>query len=321
MSLLNLLPFRYRVAAQNHLHERVCRPILETPPIRAQDDGLIIFSMMGTKVLLPYLVAIKSLWVQMRSGRIVILDDGTLTDDDKAVLNHHCDNPVILSIHDVDIDGFVRGGTWERFLSILDLRHSNYVIQLDSDTVTIGPVPELIAAIDRNQSYTLGGDPESAARGVVTVTDYTNDYLRVHQPPASGDEHVQMIMERGMEQLEDSDRLNYIRGCSGFAGFAKDLDARSTARTFTDQYREIIGSEKLSIWGSEQFMSNLVIANEPKKPLVLSGDRYVNFWGDPWSADTSFIHFLGTHRYTGTAYADATHEALKIINDKAEANT
>lgn len=313
MNLLDLLPFRYRVRIQNNRHERVCRPILDSAPIRAQNDGLVLFSMMGTKVLLPYLVALKSLWVQLQRGRVVILDDGTLTDGDKAILNHHCDTPVIIPIRDVDIDGFVKGGAWERFLSILDLRHGDYAIQLDSDTVTIGPVPELVAAIDNDQSFTLGGDEDSAARGVVTVADYTKDYLGVRPPPPSGNEPVQIVMERGMQKLRGSDTLNYIRGCAGFAGFAKQAGGRDVTRDFTDQYRALIGSEKLSVWGSEQFMSNLVIANEPRKPLVLPGKRYVNFWGEPWARETSFIHFLGTHRYTGTAYADATRQALQII--------
>ena len=315
MSLLNLLPFRYRVRAQNSLHQRVCRPILNTPPIRAQQDGLVIFSMIGTKVLLPYLVALKSLWVELQRGRVIILDDGTLTDDDKAILSHHCDNPNIISIHDVNIDGFVKGGAWERFLSILDLRHNDYVIQLDSDTVTIGPVPELIEAIHHNQSYTLSGDADSATRGVETVSHYTAHFFA--DRPASMNEHIQLVMERNMVKLKDSENLNYIRGCAGFVGFAKEPGGRSMARTFIDQYCALISPEKLSSWGSEQFMSNLVIANEPTGPLVLPGERYVNFWGEQWSADASFIHFLGTNRYTGTAYADATRQALRNINEKA----
>lgn len=314
MSLLNLLPFRYRMKLLSAQHDRICKPILETPPIRNHDDGLILFSMMGTKVLLPYLVAVKSLWSQLQRGRVIILDDGTLTGEDRNILNHHCDSPQIISIGDVDISGFLSGGTWERLLSILDRRDDDYVIQLDSDTVTIGPVTELKDAIRSNQSFALGGDVASAKRGVEAVTHYTNTYLADRPLPPSGNEHIQLVMERKMIELQSSENLQYIRACSGFAGFSKATGGRTKAQAFVNQYREMIGEQTLEQWGSEQFMSNLLIANEPVEPVVLPADKYVNFWGEPWSAGTSFVHFLGTHRYTGTAYADATRLAIRMID-------
>ena len=71
-------------------HGRAVRSILDTPPIVPLDDGVVLFSMIGTAVLLPYLVAVKSLHAQLQRGRIMLLDDGTLTATDKAHLAHHC---------------------------------------------------------------------------------------------------------------------------------------------------------------------------------------------------------------------------------------
>ena len=70
-------------------HRAAARAVLDTPPIVPADDGLVLFSMIGTRVLLPYLVAVKSLHAQLRKGRIVILDDGTLTDADRQILAAH----------------------------------------------------------------------------------------------------------------------------------------------------------------------------------------------------------------------------------------
>src|SRR3546814_7643275 len=88
---------------------------------------------------------------------MVIMDDGTLTDRDRSVLRQHLDNPRIISIRDIDTGPCPRGGTWERLLTILDLCADDYVIQLDSDTVTIGPVPHIQQAIAANSSFTLLG--------------------------------------------------------------------------------------------------------------------------------------------------------------------
>ena len=96
-------------SARFHL---AARRILDTPPIVPREDGVILFSMMGSRVLLAYLVAIKSVHASLQKGRIVILDDGTLTDRDRALLAHHCGDPHIVSIRDVDTGPFPRGGTW-----------------------------------------------------------------------------------------------------------------------------------------------------------------------------------------------------------------
>lgn len=308
-AIINLLPFRIRTRIYSSAHDRVCRPILETPPIQAKQDGVVIFSMMGTKVLLPYLVAVKSFWTQLGRGRVVILDDGTLTDADRETINYHCDNPQIIPIAGVDVEGFLRGGTWERLLSVIDGSRTDYVIQLDSDTVTIGPVNEVNHAIDRAQSFAFGGDPVSARKGILSV----DDYLEYYGAKLTGSDHVQAVMERALVKLRGHDTLNYFRGCSGFAGFAAGDNRRAKARDLTQQYEAIIGPAKLSEWGSEQFMSNLLLANESGDVLVLPPQHYVNFWGEPIDADTRFLHFLGTNRYTGTAYADATRTALAMM--------
>src|SRR3546814_13518062 len=71
---------------KERMHRVAARAVLDTPPIAPADDGLILFSMIGTRVLLSYLVAVKSLYGRLGRGRIAILDDGTLTAADRAVL-------------------------------------------------------------------------------------------------------------------------------------------------------------------------------------------------------------------------------------------
>ena len=131
---------------REHRFLRGCRAVLSTSPARVREDGVVIFSMIGTRVLLPYLVAAKSFQAQLGRGRFAILDDGTLTAADKEVLAHHLGNPPITPIASVDTGPCPRGGTWERLLTILDLRQGDYVIQIDSDVVALGPVGEVAAA-------------------------------------------------------------------------------------------------------------------------------------------------------------------------------
>ncbi|WP_373489399.1 hypothetical protein [Blastomonas sp.] len=304
----DILPFRLRSRFNQRRHDAVCRPVLNAPPIVTAHDGLVIFSMIGTAVLLPYLVAVKSLWHALRRGRIMILSDGTLTQTDRALLTEHCGAPEIIEIADVDTGSFPKGGTWERLLTILDWRADDYMIQLDSDTVTLGPLPEVVDAIAANRSFTLLGGPQWDI-GALTCTAFRPpDVL-----PESARDHIQTHMERALAQITDADRLRYIRGCSGFTGFARGSGGRALAGQFARDMAGLLGSEAMHQWGSEQVTSSFLIANDAD-PLLLPYARYGNYWGEAWRADCRFMHFVGAHRHDGTAYRDATRAAIDAMN-------
>lgn len=302
--LTDLLPFRLRTAWQSRRHANACQQILRTAPITARDDGVILFSMMGTRVLIPYLVAVKSLWHQLRRGRIIILDDGTLTAADRAVLAQHLDNPEIRSIREVDVGPCPVGGTWERLLTILDLRRDAYVIQLDSDTVTIGPVPEVAAAIEANRSFTLLGGPDAETSPMACA-----DYAQRFYPGGAPGGHIQHRLEYAMASLPASEQWRYLRGCSGFAGFARSDTGRTRVNRFAELMTAQIGAAAMHEWGSEQFASSLLIASEAD-PIALSYSHYINHWGEGWGETSAFVHFVGTHRYTNGHYARASRIAI-----------
>lgn len=276
--------------------------ILATPPVSARDDGLVLFSMIGTRVLLPYLVAAKSLHAQLGGGRFVILDDGTLTAHDKALLAHHCDQPEIIAIASVDTGPCPRGGTWERLLTILDLRRDNYVIQFDSDTVCTGPVPEVAECIAQNRSFTIRGDAEAEILPVAEIA-------RRHRGHPTT--HVQAALEARMDEVVVPSLADprYVRGCSGFTGFAKQPSGRALAVEFSQAAERLLGREKWSEWGSEQVTSNFVVANA-EDALLLPYDRYMNFWDEGVPEDVRFVHFIGTYRFHRGAYVRACRKVI-----------
>lgn len=294
------------------LHRRLAKRVLATPPIPVDDDGVILFSMIGTAVLLPYLVAVKSLRQHLGRGRAVILDDGTLTAADHAVLAHHLNHPRLLSIRDVDTRDCPQGGTWERLLTILDLREDVYVIQVDSDTVTLGDLHEVRAAIDASRDFTLRGEAEAEVR---TSTEIARDLADVD--PRGAGLHVQDAAEAAIGSVAISDReaLRYVRGCAGFAGFAPGGPNRGLAEEFSRAMEDAVGRDRWSRWGSEQVTSNFVIANG-RDPLLLPYDRYLNFWNAALfgratlPTDPAFVHFIGTYRFHGDAYLSATRTAI-----------
>lgn len=291
---------------------RVARRVLDTPPLRARHDNVVIFSMIGTRVLCPYLVAAKSLHAHLQRGRFVILDDGTLTEADKTALAHHLDGPEIRSISDVDTGDCPRGGCWERLLTLLELRGQAYVIQLDSDTVTLGPVDDVAAAIDGGRNFTLKGDGTSEWREAAT---FARDLSEI---PANA--HVQARIEAVLARIDAGlpRPLRYVRGCAGFAGFAPGGVNRAVADAFSREARALLGEAKWAQWGSEQVMSNVIVSNEGE-PLLLPYERYRNYWNEPDLGEASLVHFLGTCRYHRDKYRRAAQVAIAALKREATA--
>jgi hypothetical protein len=288
-------------------HERAAQGILDAPPVLGADDGVILFSMIGTAVLLPYLVAVKSLHHHLQRGRILLLNDGTLTAEDRAILARHCDNPVILEKPDIDPAPCPRDNCWERLTAIIDQRDNAYVIQLDSDTVTTGPVPEIIAAIEANRSFTLAGGHDEAQHGFRSAREIASIF---HADGPTTD-HVQAQAEAAMATLPDADSARYIRGCAGFAGFARSDSGRSLVQHFSLAMDERLG-DTWRQWGSEQVASNFVIANDPD-PVQLPYDRYVNHWSEPLPTSPAFVHFIGTYRFARGNYKRCTRDAISQL--------
>jgi hypothetical protein len=287
-------------------HRRLSRGVLATPPIVPRDDGVILFSMIGTAVLLPCLIAMKSLHRHLGRGRVVILDDGTLTAADRGVLAQHLGDPQILAIGDVATGPCPTGGTWERLLTILDLRDRHYVIQVDSDTVTLGDLREVRAAIDAGRDFTLRGEATAQIRTAAEIAAE-----RVGIDPTDSRLHVQDAAEAAIGSVPASGDtpVRYVRGCSGFAGFAPGGPGRALAEQFSLAMDRAIGRDRWARWGSEQVTSNFVIANG-RDPVLLPYDRYLNFWNAPLPPDPAFVHFIGTYRFHGMAYLRATRQVI-----------
>ncbi|KMS63457.1 hypothetical protein V475_02880 [Sphingobium baderi LL03] len=303
---------RWRI--KRRIYSYRCEAIFSTPPIRARNDGVIIFSMIGTSVMTSYLIAAKSLHHHLKRGRMVIMDDGTLTELDRSLLRRHLDDPHILSLKDVDVGSCPQGGTWERLLTILDIAADDYVIQLDSDTVTVGPVPHVEEAINANRCFTLLG-AETQVRTVMEVIEFTKYSFPGGQPSKEDFEgHIQGATESILTRLAITglDRPRYVRGCSGFAGFARGSN-RHLAAAFSQSASAILGAERWKEWGTEQITSNFVIANS-ENALVLPPSLYENYWGSSPSRDIRFLHFIGTHRWHAWEYQRRSLAVIRTLN-------
>src|SRR4051812_24718881 len=96
------------------LFDRTAARGFTTPPLNVRGDSPIFLSQMCHRDVAPYLLAIKSLYRAIGQGRVMIINDGSLTSDDISILQRHIPGLEIIDITTIDTRSCPRGGTWER---------------------------------------------------------------------------------------------------------------------------------------------------------------------------------------------------------------
>lgn len=270
-----------------------CRGILRTPPLRHRPAPIRIVSMVRTEHLRMYLLAIKSFYRHLPGGQVVVLDDGSLTGADQALLARHVEGLEIVRLDGIRTDPCPRGGCWERLLHILDSSAVSYVVQLDSDVLTSGPVPEVLAAIEGNAAFTLNSGRDTR----ILSLEQSAAMVAAADP-----DRLQIAIEQALPRLPpEAGGRRYVRGSAGFAGFPRGLCTRGAAAAFSAAMQGMLGARWLE-WGTEQTASNYLVANAPGG-TVLPWPRYACFDRSVDPAEADLLHFVGSWRFDRGAYA------------------
>src|SRR5438270_10340480 len=111
-----MLPYTWIRTAHTFVHNRCIAAITDTPAVQTMDSGLMLFSMLRHSDVLMYLVAIKSVYSSLGPSLITVLDDGSLTETDRRLLQMQLAGIRFISMDAVKTEGSQQGGTWERLL-------------------------------------------------------------------------------------------------------------------------------------------------------------------------------------------------------------
>ena len=102
--------------------DQKCKDIVNVPRVMVDAcSELVIVTQLQHKDLRQYLVAIKSFTSYIKAKKIVVLNDGSLTDYDLTVLKNNINEIIIYDIASIKSDFCPAGGCWERLLLISDL--------------------------------------------------------------------------------------------------------------------------------------------------------------------------------------------------------
>ena len=281
--------------------KRAFAGILRTSPIESRAGEPRIVSMVCSRDVLPYLVALKGFHRQLGGGEVVALNDGSLTDADKDVLRTHVTGIRFREMEEGRPKGLPRGGCWERLCIMALESRDAYAIQLDADIVCRGPVDEVRDLVRAGRPFALSDGVEPGWRPIGEMARYVATYARP-------DGHIQDVAELALGQAGLPEERHYLRGTAAFAGFPPGRDVMPLIHEFHEAMSKAVGS-RWDDWGSEQVASNYVVGNSGEA-LPLVGPRYVNNKPETDLSAASLIHFFGTHRYYEGHYPRTGREVI-----------
>ncbi len=293
--------FRKSLALRRFYH--LIRGILDTPPMPVVAAPLAFVSMVSNADVQMYLLSMKACYRRIGRGKIVAIIDRDMPQKSRALLAHHFPGIEFQILEDIDVGPCQRGGTWERVIYMVRRSREEYAIQIDCDTLAFGPdLSEVLECIRDNRSFTLSG----GERDLVDMPEAAVRARKINHP------HVTMAIESRFDEYPNATGLRYVRGSSGFAGFAKggfNLDRLEEFHAvikgwFPDRYTE---------WGTEQIASNFAISNAPDG-MVLPFPKYANFVPHDDTSKSEFLHFIGTYRFDGDYFANAGRRVITELH-------
>ncbi|MFB9936540.1 hypothetical protein ACFFLZ_22085 [Photobacterium aphoticum] len=292
---------RFRFQSQAH-QIRSIQPIQYTP-----DPNVAILTMVGHDTLNMYLIAVASFMRQFGYGTIEVLDDGTLDDDDIAVLTRIIPLVRITKACDIETHGCPTYSSWKRLFRVLQLVENAYVIQLDSDIVAMKPLTEIHEKVKHNHGFAAG----SAAWPEPVDVHFLDGIVKQWN-----NNHVQSCAERIFKHLDYfKGGTRYLRGCAGFCGYPKGSFNLDQICALSNEIASHIGAEKWASWGSEQ-TATLCLLSKSEKPSILPWPHYQNFLfptsNEPTDA-MKLIHFIGSNRFKRNDYRKL---AQQVINNQ-----
>ena len=283
-------------------YQKVAGQVLSTSPVTRGTVPFVLLSMVHTRDVTPYLVAVKSFVHFINPERIVVVCDPSITDADRAVFRQHVPHIELRHADEFTHPDMPRGGTWERLFAIAGLAREHYVVQLDADTVTVQPMPEVLEAIRAGVGFVIGEASDTPIRLLPAVRENALPWMWAGA-------HIQGVAETEMVNVGLPQNAHYIRGCSGFTGFPRSDAMQDTMIDFSRRMMGKLG-EDWRRWGTEQVTSNYLVSNA-------NGTQPLPFpkYGTPDLAttDTAFFHFIGSMRFINGKYETITRQALWLI--------
>jgi hypothetical protein len=276
---------------------------MDTPPMPVVDAPWSIISMVSNSDAQMYILAMKSLYHRLKRGKMIAIVDRDMPAESRWTLERHFPGLKLTILEGIDTGPCQRGGTWERILYVLEHSRDEYAIQMDADTLAFGAdVAEVAGCAENNITFTIS----NAGRPIEPMLDI------VQNARAMKSDYIGIVLEGMFDRYPGAENLKYVRASSGFCGYAKGGISREAIERFHIHGEKLLGA-RWKEWGTEQSASNFAVANTPGA-FVLPYPKYANFWPGLIRDKSSFLHFIGAHRYRDDYFATHAEGVIAELN-------
>jgi len=290
--------YRLRKSYQTKKLNGAIHGILDTPPIDVRDAPWCIASMVANADVPMYLLSLKSFYPKLGRGKVAAIVDRDMPQALRDTLTRHIPGLEFVILEDIPTGACQHGGTWERLLYVLDRSESEYTIQIDADTLTVGDnLDEVVRCIETNTPFTMTDGFE-----LMPLPDVAEE------AEATPSNYIGIVTERMFARCHDQG-MYYVRGSSGFAGFSHGGFSRAAITQFHQEMESLVGAARWREWGTEQCGSNFAIANSPGA-VVLPYPEYASFTPHVARQAAKFFHFIGANRFRDDYYAARGQELI-----------
>lgn len=299
--------YRWKTRRAKERFYRLTAGILDTAPMPVVVAPWSIVSMVSNSDAQMYILAMKSLYLRLGRGKIIAIVDRDMPAAVRGTLEHHLPGIRFAILEDIATGPCQRGGTWERLLYLLDHAQDEYAIQMDADTLTFGPdVAEVVHCAENNIAFTIS----NAGSPIQPMLDI------VENARAMKSNYVGIVAETMFDRYPGAEHLKYVRASSGFVGLARGGIAKKQIESFHIEGEKLLGA-RWTEWGTEQSASNFAVANTPGA-IVLPFPKYANFWPEHKRGNSSFLHFIGAHRYLDDYFATLGQGVIAELNARGK---
>jgi hypothetical protein len=287
------------------------RAIAGTPAIPVNPDADTgIHTAVPHRYLYAYLTAIKSFLRYYADIAVYVHDDGSLRDEDKALIRAHVPGARIIDRRWADQefadkvdDEFLMKvrRSYTSYLKLFDptlVSTNKRIIIVDTDVLFLNPPEQIIAWAER------GGPPWFHKSGPWTRRNASRTGAGAQSGQANQPTHIQhMVVERIPEINAALHKdFAFVQGFnSGFIGYDHGAVQYGELKDLLTHLYGMLG-DRIFRWGSEQTMHGLVLCS--KGAVALPTDEYMVFTdlSSEQAPKANFVHFIGEFRFNDLLY-------------------
>lgn len=284
--------FKLRKKLERAKFDFQIREILKTGPVPVVDAPWAIVSMVAKGDVRMYLLSMKVFYSKLGAGKLVAVIDRDSPSELTQLLSSHFPGIQFVILEDIDTGNCQRGGTWERLVYVVRRSAEEYVIQVDCDTLVIGPdISEIQRCVAANVPFAYADNDWS----IKSLREIAAEAETMSSP------YVGILLERCFATWPEADGWKYVRASSGLAGFARGGASLDLLEQFHERMKASLDT-RWREWGTEQSGSNFLIGNSAGA-TTLPFPEYATYPLPHSNERAKFFHFIGSNRFRGNYFA------------------